>query len=367
MPRQVRVGLLVITGIILFAVVLFGLASRSFLLSDTFTVKARYSNVAGLQPGAAVHFQGVNVGRVENVQLPLAPGERIEVAMAINEDARPLIRQNTQAQIKSDGLVGNQIIVLVTPAEPITALVEPGGYITGNDPFDLFAISDKALASVANFERAAMAFETIMQDIQQGQGTLGRIIYDPELYDSFVRTSESTQTALDQLAQNTEAMVAVVDQATSGVEAIITKIDQGEGSAARFLNDPELYEGLVSTTDTLGVIISNLRAVTTNADNMLNWGSLGAFRFAELMEAGKHNWLFKRYFEERGYQEPADFELRERAITDSYKTLQDRERELFEWEQRLQRIQARLDAVGTPDTLNMRPLDTTSLDEEPED
>ncbi|MEM6646369.1 MAG: MlaD family protein [Bacteroidota bacterium] len=367
MPRQVRLGILVATGLVLFSVVLFGLASRSFLLSDTFMVKARYSNVAGLQPGAAVHFQGVNVGRVESVQLPLAPGERIEVTMAINEEARPLIRQNTQAQIKSDGLVGNQIVVLVTPADPITALVEAGGYITGNDPFDLFAISDKALASVANFERAAMAFETIMRDIQRGEGTIGRLIYDPELYNSFVQTSTSTQTALDQLTRNTEAMVAVVDQATSGVEAIIAKIDRGEGSAARFLNDPELYEGLVSTTDTLEVIIGNLRAVTTNADNMLNWGSLGAFRFAELMEAGKHNWLFKRYFEERGYQEPADFELRERAIADSYKTLQERERELFEWEQRLQRIQARLDAVGQPDTLIARPLSTTSLDDGPDE
>src|SRR5690606_25028335 len=83
MTRQTRVGLLVLAGVLLFLLALFAIANRSFLFSDTFFVKARYGSVAGLLPGAEVHYQGVNVGRVESVRLPDQPGDKIVVTMAI--------------------------------------------------------------------------------------------------------------------------------------------------------------------------------------------------------------------------------------------------------------------------------------------
>ena len=52
MSRQARVGLLVLAGILLFMVALFAIANRSFLFSDTFFIKSRFDNVAGLQTGA---------------------------------------------------------------------------------------------------------------------------------------------------------------------------------------------------------------------------------------------------------------------------------------------------------------------------
>mgnify|MGYP006179383949 CR=1 FL=1 len=59
-----------LAGVLLFLLALFAIASRSFLFSDTFFVRSRFDSVAGLLPGAEVHYQGVNVGRVESVRLP---------------------------------------------------------------------------------------------------------------------------------------------------------------------------------------------------------------------------------------------------------------------------------------------------------
>ncbi|RMF61144.1 MAG: MCE family protein [Bacteroidetes bacterium] len=349
MSRQARVGILVLAGVALFILALFALANRTFLFSDTFYVKSQFTRVAGLVPGAAVQYQGVNVGRVESVQLPEAPGKKIVVTMAISEKARHLVRHNTQAQIKSDGLVGNQIVVLVPSAE----IGEPVGeedFIPGVDPFDLFEITDKALASVQRFESAAVAFEQIMRDVQEGQGTLGKFIYDPALYDGFVATTDETRRVLNNLANNAEALVGLAGEATRGVQDILDKVDRGEGTLARMLNDPAVYNSLLATADTLQAIAGDLRAVTQNAENMTNWGALGAFRFAELMEAGKHNWLFKRYFEERGTMDLAPFELRERALAESERRLQEREQALFEWEQRLRALAAKLEAAAASAT-----------------
>jgi phospholipid/cholesterol/gamma-HCH transport system substrate-binding protein len=337
MSRQARVGLLVIAGVLLFFVSLFAIANRSFLFSDTFFIRSEFGSVAGLQSGASVQFQGVNVGRVETVSLPDRPGGKISVTMAIRQDARHLIRTSTQAQIKSDGLVGNQIVVLVNPPQAdVGEEVEEGDVIPGVDPFDPFEVADDMVASVQRFEQAALTFEQIMLDVKAGEGTLGKVIYDPELYNSFVQTTNETQRLMHTLGDNAQALVALAEQATEGLNSILTKIDRGEGTLAKMINDPAVYDMLLASADTLKGISTDLRGITTSAENAANWGALGMYRLAQNMEALRHNFLFKRYYEERGYMEPAEFEVRERAIEQTYRALQQKERELLDLERALQ-------------------------------
>lgn len=343
MSRQTRVGLLVLAGVFLFLLALFTIANRSFLFSDTFFVNSRFESVAGLQSGAEVHFQGVNVGRVESVRLPENPGDKIVVTMAINQRARHLVRSNTHAQIKSDGLVGNQIVVLVNPAGGVAEPIDDDGFIRGVEPFDLYEITDNMLSTVQRFDEAAATLNQIMVDVQRGEGTLGRLVYDPTLYESFVNTTNETQRALDNVADNAAALVGLAEQATQGVNSIVTKIDAGEGTLARMLNDPAVYNSLLATADTMQGISTDLRSITNSAENVANWGALGVYRFAELMEAAKHNWLFKRYFEERGYMEKAPFEVRERALTQTYEQLEQQRRALLEWEQQLKQREEALE------------------------
>ncbi len=342
MSRQTRVGLLVTAAAVLFAVALFAIANRTFLFSDTFEIKSTFTHVAGLNVGAAVQYQGVNVGRVEDIQLPATPGARITVSLAISERARNVIRKNTRAQIKSVGLIGNQIVVLVAPPLPGDEIAEQDTLV-GDDPFDLFEITDRAIESVQNFEKAANSFEQIMLDVRNGEGTLGRIIYDSTLYMSIVRTTNESQRVMNSVTENAQALVGLAENATQGLSEILDRVESGDGTVARLLNDPELYERLVGTTDTLETIMSDARAMIANFEQTSNWGALGAYRFAELMEAAKHNWLFKRYFEERGYLERADFEIRERALEETQRKLRERETELFRWEQELEALQTALD------------------------
>lgn len=343
MSRSFRLGIFILAGATLLMLGLFAIGNRTFLFSDTMVVRTRFTRVAGLQSGAPVQYQGVNVGRVGNVRLPSTPEERIEVSMNISRNASHLVRENTQAQIKTDGLVGEQIIVLVSTPEP-SPLVEPEGYIQGVDPFDLFEITDRAMQAVLRFQDAAASFEQIMTDVQAGEGTLGKIVYDPTLYEELVSTANETRRVMSTLSESAEAnaeiLVGLADRATRGIETILQKVDSGDGTIAHLINDPSLYESMLASADTLRTIASDLRAVTSVAENAATWGALGAFRFSELMEAAKHNWLFKRYFEERGTMEQAPFEIRERAIAESYRRIELERRELLLWEERLREREA---------------------------
>jgi phospholipid/cholesterol/gamma-HCH transport system substrate-binding protein len=340
MSRQARVGLLVLAGILLFLVVLFAIANRSFLFSDTFKVKAHFESVASLQTGAAVQYQGYNVGRVESIALPQEQGGQLTVTMALKQDVKHLINSSTVANIKSAGLVGNMIVVLVTPKDQLAAAeeIQSGDFINSQEPFNLYEVTDRALAAVDTFATVAVEAQQIMKDIQRGEGTAGKLLYDPELYNRFVATTEEAQNTLNDISRDADQMVTAAENVTDGIDAVLQKANSGEGTVGRFLNDPAVYNTFLATADTLQNIAGDLRSVTQSAENATNWAALGAYRFSENMEALKHNFLFKRYFEERGYYEKAPFEVREQAIEESYQQLQEERRRIQELRRRLEEL-----------------------------
>lgn len=373
MARSARVGALLVAGLLLFLVAVFVLANSKSLLSRTRTINTEFYNVSGLLTGSNVQYQGYNVGRVERITLPSRAGGKIRVEMKINDAAAHLIRANTRAQIQSDGLVGNQIITLV--ANPVAApQVNDNGRIEGIEPFSIAAVTDRALESADRLDAITETVGLIVQDVRNGEGSLGRVLYDPALYNSLNRTTATTEELVATLNQQAVVLSATAqrvagtaEEATQNLNLTIqnlnrradgvmvnldgtvanlnSKLDSRTGTVGRFLNDDAVYEQLLATADSLRGLSTSVRAVARNAEELSAWGALGAFRFAELMEAGKHNFLFKGYFERRGYQEQAPFEIRERAIRATQQEIEQRQRELLEYEQRLR---ARAAAQGTP-------------------
>ena len=322
---------------------IFVLANQNNLLSDTFRLRASFNRVSGLQNGATVFYNGISVGRVEAVRLPSGPGQPITVEMAIREDARELIRADSRAVIQTDGLVGN-VIVAITGGTAIQPPVADGGQVPGVDPLDLSQFSSKAIESVARLDSVTIALAGIMTDVRSGEGTVGRFLYDEALYDETVLTTREFRTLLGTFGQRADNLTLIAEDASRGVEQILAKVNTGNGTVARFLNEDDVYTTFLATATQLQgaaaqfqTVSADVRAITDRFEQAAGWGALGAFRFSENMEALKHNFLFKSYFEDRGYFEMAPFEVREQAISETLTDLQ-------EWERRLYRQQQEIDA-----------------------
>ncbi len=358
MSRQARLGLVVLLGLLSAVAFLFVIGSQSNLFASSFRVRASFNQVAGLQPGASVFYNGISVGRVEAVQLPSAPGDPIMVRMAIDEEARPLVREDSRALIQTDGLVGN-VIVSLTDGSARRPQIADNGEIEGKDPFALSEVSDRLFESVARFDSVTVQLTGIMTDIRTGEGTLGQFLYDDRLYESTVATANTfqetvaeSQNTLRSLTARADELVLVAENASRGVDEILTRVYTGNGTVARFLNDDEVYTTALATVAQLQegaaqlqTVSADVRAITDRINQAAGWGALGAFRFSENMEALKHNFLFRGYFEDRGYYESAPFEVREAAIAQTLADLQEWERRLVEQERE---IQAAREALGVP-------------------
>ena len=351
MTRQARLGLVILLALLVGISFMFVIGSQNNVFGSTFTVRATFNQVSGLKPGADVFYNGISVGSVEEVELPAVPGDPITVLMNIQDKASHLIREDSRALIQTDGLVG-EVIVSLTDGSPNRPQVADNGQIEGVDPFALSEVSDRLFESVARFDSVTIGLSQTLADVRTGQGTLGRFLYDEALYDATVASTNTlnatigeAQVTLRSFTARADELVAVAENASRGVDEILAKVNTGNGTVARFLNEDGVYTTFLATATQLQegaaqlqTVSADIRAITDRFNQAAGWAALGAFRFSENMEALKHNFLFRGYFEDRDYYEMAPFEVREAAISETLADLQ-------EWERRLVQQQRQIDAM----------------------
>jgi phospholipid/cholesterol/gamma-HCH transport system substrate-binding protein len=114
---ELTVGAFMIMGIVALVLMAFrvsGLTQQA--TSDTYTLKARFENLAGLNERAKVSMSGVTIGRVTKVYLDQEWYSAV-VEMEINADVETLTR-DTSAAILTAGLLGEKYIGLTVGAAP---------------------------------------------------------------------------------------------------------------------------------------------------------------------------------------------------------------------------------------------------------
>ncbi|ASP38751.1 outer membrane lipid asymmetry maintenance protein MlaD [Bacterioplanes sanyensis] len=123
---ELTVGAFMVMGIVALVLMAFrvsGLTQQA--AGDTYTIKARFENLAGLNERAKVSMSGVTIGRVTRVYLDQEWYSAV-VEMEIHEDVATLTR-DTSAAILTAGLLGEKYIGLTVGADP--EYLEDGDWI----------------------------------------------------------------------------------------------------------------------------------------------------------------------------------------------------------------------------------------------
>ena len=217
---RLKVGVFVTVSFFILAAGILWLAGSRF-----FRTVAHYQiifdrSVSGLLPGAAVEYQGVTVGKVEDIHLTHETPPRAAVQITLQPDTP--VRQDTTAFLVGSLVTGIRIIEL-EGGSPNAPPLPPGGTIpVRSGGFEEFR--DRA-------SEIAERLVDVLNRIEQG-------LLSPEnstAISSFLRNiadlSESLKTSLDDVStpESRAALKAMVDnlaQAAAGIKKITEAINE---------------------------------------------------------------------------------------------------------------------------------------------
>ena len=250
---QLRVGIFVLLAIGILIFLVLNASGDINPFTKKLHLKARFSDANGLREGSEVRLAGVRVGKVEKIALlppsdvPNAP--RVEALMTIDStiDGRPAnerIRSDSTAQQGSPSLLGNEMLINITPGTAVGEPVKEGAILpsSSSNTVNDFATSGTDLAQ--RLSKLSDEISGIVRDVKDGKGTVGRLFSDEALYNNLNSTIRET-------------------------EDVMHQVRSGNGSAGRFLNDPALYNNANEIVLQLKTIAEDLRSGRGTAGKLL--------------------------------------------------------------------------------------------------
>jgi phospholipid/cholesterol/gamma-HCH transport system substrate-binding protein len=131
---QLRIGGLVLIGILLFIGFVLSVGKRSALFEERYSLWTSFSSAEGLAVGAPVRLAGVTVGNITRIGFGPNPRDRrLAVTLTVERRVQERIRQDSVASIGTIGLVGDKVLDL-TVGSYDRPVLQAGAQIAAVDP-----------------------------------------------------------------------------------------------------------------------------------------------------------------------------------------------------------------------------------------
>ena len=199
---KVRLGIFIAVGLVLFVLAIFIIGKQKNMFDPVFKLTTRFQNVGGLQVGSTVRFSGINIGTVDNIRI--VNDSTVKVDLLIKKDVQRFLRADSEAGIGSEGLIGDKILVL-SQGSPTAKIVKDGQSIPSSEPVETDAIMASLQVTADNAAVATGEITEILQKVNKGEGTLGKLIQDPTMANNIDKTILNLRKSTKGLDENMEA------------------------------------------------------------------------------------------------------------------------------------------------------------------
>jgi phospholipid/cholesterol/gamma-HCH transport system substrate-binding protein len=219
MSRAARLGLFIVGTLAILVAGICIIGGKQYLFSSTYQLKSQFADVVGLDDGGDVRVGGVHVGTVRRIDLPQKPGDKVTVVMDLGNSTHRIIKKDSVASIETEGLLGNQYVAVSFGSAGVGE-VRDGDVIASLPPLEMSDMLQKASVlldssqqAIQNATRATANLDSISAKINKGQGTVGALVNDKQLYNNLEQTTSTmnqtmvqAQAGVTDFQENMEAL-----------------------------------------------------------------------------------------------------------------------------------------------------------------
>jgi phospholipid/cholesterol/gamma-HCH transport system substrate-binding protein len=229
-----------------------------------------FESVNGLLKGASIRLSGVEVGNVRSIKfVNLDPKRRLEVKMRIRKSVWPMITVDSKVQLGTIGLLGDKYLEIF-PGTPGAPIAESGDELAIREETGIDALTQKAPEFTGSVDTILVNLKEMTQKIAAGEGTAGKIITDTMLYQNLVAALDQTTAVLAEIKRNQKKIMESLSTTLDNAGSITGKIDNGDGSLGRMVNDEELYNNINSSAGSLDSILAKIDRGDGSAGALIN-------------------------------------------------------------------------------------------------
>jgi len=267
MWSKMKVGLVVTVALVIILITVIFAGSLENLFAKNITLFAQVQDVRGLRSGSPVWLAGIEIGSVKNIRLDAKNGTII--TMAIRSDAADFIMKDATATVMTMGLLGDKYVELTHGSEE-SGKVTPNDILKGKVQLELGDLYEATSSSLAKVSGVLEQVGLLVRKIDQSQGTLGKLLTDPSVFNNLkeatrslsvtLKEIETSQGTLKQLVKD-PSLYTNLDKASKNLNSVLEGIDAGKGTAGKLLKDEEMARDLKQALTGLNKSVNELQGL----------------------------------------------------------------------------------------------------------
>ena len=254
---QWKLGMFIIIGLVLFVTTIYFVGKQKNLFGSTFELTAKFNSVNGLDVGNNVRFSGINIGTVEEIEF--LTDTSVVIKLVIKEEVRKYIKKDAIASISSDGLMGDKVLI-ISSGKNSNVIVEDNDNIASKQAIEMDDLMLSVKKSVDNAGVITAQLAQFSSSMNNGNGALSRLVSDEEFGNSIKK------------------MVTNLENSSNEFSKFTLKMNNGKGALSKLVSDEKMGLMVDST-------LTNVKTGTKGLN--------------EVIEAAKHNFLLRGYFNKK--------------------------------------------------------------------
>lgn len=197
----INVGFVMFVATVVVIIALFWVGSGSGIFQEQAQYHFMCPSTSRLKDGSRVYLSGVPVGKVEEIDfVDDLSINSVKVTVSVAERVSRRIREDSSVSLESDGLLGDvSVHITMGTSESLELSVNNQIRYLQSSPLEGF-VGAEFTGTAGDVLRELVV---VLKAIESGEGTVGKLLREPELYDNlnaFLKSLATLSVKLEQVA-----------------------------------------------------------------------------------------------------------------------------------------------------------------------
>ncbi len=278
---QLKVGIVVAVAIVLLIIMIFLMTGEGGVFGGNIKITTYVNDAAGLRPGGIVNLAGVRIGNVTSVRLsphPPDPALPVRIEMSVSKNQTAWLRQDSVAELGAVNPLG-ETMVNIYRGTPNSPPARNGTVLRSRVATGISELMVSTHSVLQNANDIVQRLGLLLDQIQNGQDSVGKLLYSEELYDRFNAIAKNIQSltatiaagkgTIGKLAYSDELYAKLnttldrlndtLNRVNTGNGTLAKLINSGQGTVGMLLHDRQMADKLRDTTTRLDALLAGLQ------------------------------------------------------------------------------------------------------------